>query len=88
MSAASEPKPPNQEYKNAKFERINPRKRQVDFYALFGRNDCSQIIQEDIPRNRVAIWKHQNLKFKRYLLFSSPSFSSFSASTDKKTPTN
>ena len=75
----------NQQFKDAEFGRINHRKRQMNFNALFGRNECSQLVQEDIPRYRVTVWKPKiRLKFKRHLLYSSPSFSSLQPSQTRR----
>ena len=30
------------------------------FNALFGKKDCSQIVQEDIPHYIAAVWKPKN----------------------------
>ena len=71
----------NQQYKNISFRYINHRKRQVHFNALFGRNDCTQIVQEDIPRNRVAVWKPKN---KIEIQKASPVFVYFLSSLHKQ----
>ena len=87
MSAASELPRQNQQCKNTDFRRINHRKWLVYFNALFGRNDWTQIVQEDISRYKIAVWKPPN-KVEIQLLSLSPSFSSFAAFIDKKTLMN
>ena len=54
--------PPKLNYRSVKSystecEHINYWKRLVHFNALLRRNNCSQKLQKDIPRNRVAMWK-------------------------------
>ena len=65
VSAASEPTHRNKQHENTtghddtEFEFINHRRRLIYFNAWFGRKDGSQIVQEDIPRSRVAMQKSQ-----------------------------
>ena len=64
MSAASEPILPKPTTKNTGFGRTNRWEQQVHFNALFGRNNCSKIVQEEIsslqnsrkkPKNKAEI---------------------------------
>ena len=44
------------------FESINHQTRLIYFNTLFGRNDYTQIVQEDIPRDRLAMRKPKRNK--------------------------
>ena len=69
---------------HSEFGLINHRRRLIYFNTWFGRNDGFQIVQEDIPRFRVAGRKHKRNKVKTEKIssLSTSFFSSFAAFTN------
>ena len=65
VSAASEPICQSKQQENTRghdhteFWLINHQKQLIYFNAWFERNDGSQIVQEDIPHYKVAVWQTQ-----------------------------
>ena len=80
VSATSEPTRRNKQHKkntghnHTELRLTYHHRRLIYFNISFGRNDCNQIVQEDISRYRVAIWKPKRNKVEIHKISSLSAF--------------
>ena len=83
-SAANEPTR-RSKHDHPEFGLINHLRWLIYFNAWFGRNDGSQVVQEEIPRYKVTVLKSQMKLKKKISLSTFLPYSSIAVFTDKKT---